>query len=287
MSDKLEFRSDACFALPDLHYVRIEGADASAFVQAQVTSDVAALPDGHWHWSAWLTPKGRVIAIFALLRVSATRLDLVLLDVEPAAFVAQLQRYVFRSKVTLTRPGMRLVGALQAPESAVGSRWAAIGDAIELDVGTASIPRTLRIAPGADHARDDPEALARWRRTDLALGLPRLAEEQQSQWTPQQLSLDRLRAYSVSKGCYPGQEIVARTHFLGQAKRGLQVLQASDAVDPELDDVLAADTVIGKRIASAGDLHLAVMPPDAASHSPLTTGGRTVQPIPMRDGLAR
>ena len=57
-------------------------------------------------------------------------------------------------------------------------------------------------------------------------GLPRLPASQREQWTPQQLALDRLAAYSVKKGCYPGQEIVARTHFLGKAKRSLQCFSA-------------------------------------------------------------
>ena len=62
---------------------------------------------------------------------------------------------------------------------------------------------------------------------DLEHGLPRLPASQAEHWTPQQLSLERLGAFSVKKGCYPGQEIVARTHFLGKAKRGLALLEGS------------------------------------------------------------
>src|SRR3546814_3526677 len=79
--------------------------------------------------------------------------------------------------------------------------------------------RTLWAGPGLA-STDDLDARARWAAFDLAHGLPRLAESQIEKWTPQQLSLERLHAYSVKKGYYPGQEIVARTHFLGQAKRG-------------------------------------------------------------------
>src|SRR5690606_29091774 len=88
----------------------------------------------------------------------------------------------------------------------------------ELDLSSEAGPRTLRI--GGEPAPPDPAALARWTAADVAHGLPRLEASQAEKWTPQQLSLDRLRAYSVRKGCYPGQEIVARTHFLGKAKRG-------------------------------------------------------------------
>ena len=101
------------------------------------------------------------------------------------------------------------------------------GDAIELDLGTDAHPRTLQVGPTA--APSDPDAHARWRALDMAFGLPRLPADQADSWTPQQLSLDRLRAFSVRKGCYPGQEIVARTHFLGQVRRGLVALRAPDA----------------------------------------------------------
>ena len=74
-----------------------------------------------------------------------------------------------------------------------------------------------------------------WRQWDLRFGLPRLDASQQEQWTPQQLSLERLRAFSVSKGCYPGQEIVARTHFLGKAKRGLVALCAAAPIPSDAE----------------------------------------------------
>ena len=66
-----------------------------------------------------------------------------------------------------------------------------------------------------------PATDAAWLADDLAHGLPRLDESQREAWTPQMLSLERLHAFSLKKGCYPGQEIVARTHYLGQAKRAL------------------------------------------------------------------
>src|SRR5690606_20337507 len=87
------------FALPDHHLVTLRGRDATAFAQAQFMSDVAALADGQWQWSGWLMPKGRVIALFALLKADSETIALVLHDADPAQFAAQLQRFVFRSKV--------------------------------------------------------------------------------------------------------------------------------------------------------------------------------------------
>src|SRR3546814_16237223 len=87
------------FALPDHHLVTLRARDAAAFAQAQFMSDVAALADGDWQWSGWLMPKGRVIALFALLRADAETIALVLNDVDPAQFADQMQRFVLRCTV--------------------------------------------------------------------------------------------------------------------------------------------------------------------------------------------
>src|SRR5690606_27985983 len=136
--------------------------------------------------------------------------------------------------------GLQLSGCFEAPDIASGAALAGTIDplALQLDLGGAGGARTLAV--GTVAAPEDPAAAARWNALDLAHGLPRLQPDQAEQWTPQQLSLDHLRAYSVKKGCYPGQEIVARTHFLGQAKRGLVRLGA--ATEIPAGDVFTADT---------------------------------------------
>src|SRR5699024_1073257 len=120
-------------------------------------------------------------------------------------------------------------------------------------------------------ATADPAAAERWTAFDLAHGWPRLGPDQVEQWTPQQLSLQRLHAYSVKKGCYPGQEIVARTHFLGKAKRGLVRLQPGQpaaAGEPVMD----GDREIGRVVCAAGDEALAVLPLEMGD-AELTLGG--------------
>ena len=220
------------FALSDHRAVALCGRDAVAFAQAQTMNDVAALRDGEWHWNGWLTAKGRVIALFAVVRIDAETLWLLLPDADADAFAAQLRRFQFRSKVAISvRDDLRIAGRLQASDLASGNHWA--GDpegAIELDFsGTldADHPgRSLRIGPKVE-APVDASALAQWRRDDLEHGWPRLEASQAEQWTPQQLSLERLRAYSVKKGCYRGQQIVTRTHFLGHAKHSLVLSRTS------------------------------------------------------------
>ncbi|HEY9540683.1 MAG TPA: folate-binding protein [Luteimonas sp.] len=276
------------FALPDHHLVTLRGRDAAAFAQAQFMSDVAALADGDWQWSGWLMPKGRVIALFALLRADAETIALVLHDADPAQFAAQLQRFVFRSKVAIETGELEVGGAFEAHPAANGARTAMAPDGFAFDFSGDGGARTLWAGPGLA-STDDLDARARWAAFDLAHGLPRLAESQIEKWTPQQLSLERLHAYSVKKGCYPGQEIVARTHFLGQAKRGLALFEC-DAPLEAGQQVMDGDRTLGAiaSAATSGGQHLAlaVLPLDAATAA-AAVDGHPLRPLPLRDGLAR
>ncbi len=216
--------------LPGHQLLSLEGADAAVFAHAQFSSDVTALPVRHWQWSAWLSAKGRTIAVFQLIRVDPDTVLLVLADGDADAIASQLQRFVFRRKVRIAvRNDLRVGGSFTVPEAASGAAIAVHGETLELDVGSDALPRTLRIAPAhADEAADAAGFDLAWRQSDLRYGVPRQDVPQREQWTPQQLGLDRLNGYSVKKGCYPGQEIVARTHFLGKAKRALQLLRVVD-----------------------------------------------------------
>lgn len=265
----------------------LDGPDAAAFAHAQFSSDVTALPVRHWQWSAWLSAKGRTIAVFQLIRVDEERIVLVLADGDADAIASQLQRFVFRRKVTIAVREDRIVaGSFTAPEAASGAAIAVHGETLELDVGSDALPRTLRIAPLDDHpASDDAGFVLAWRQSDLRFGVPRLAADQREQWTPQQLGLDRLNGYSVKKGCYPGQEIVARTHFLGKAKRALQLLRVGDGT-PSGAQVQQNGAAIGTVASVAGDLALAVLPLEIAS-DPLSVDGVEAVHLPLLDGLAR
>ena len=288
MSDNPSPASSAFFALSDHRLLMLGGRDCLAFAQAQFMNDVAALTPGHWQWNGWLTPKGRLVALFALVLLDSESVCLVLPDVDPAQLAEQLRRYVFRSKVTLTVPGDLFVSGAFEPAPVTGNAIAAMAqDEFALDFTSDACARTLRISHAP--SLSDATACDRWKIIDLTSGLPRLAESQSSQWTPQQLSLDRLRAYSVKKGCYPGQEIVARTHFLGQAKRGL-VLFDADAPVPEGAAVDAAGHSIGTVVSSVrtdtGTRLLAVLPL-ARDDAALTAAGSVLRERPLSDGLSR
>jgi len=288
------------FVLPDIAPVTLTGGDAARFAQAQFMNDVAALPSGHWHWNGWLTPKGRVIALFALIKRAEDDLVLLLLDADPARFCSALARFVFRSKVKLAPcPALSVSGCFAAPGQAVGNRMAKWGEGgLELDFSAQDGTRTLLLArtessplPRTLHPDSIPESSAAflvdaWCRFDLAHGLPRFNPGQAEHWTAQQLSLDRLAAYSVKKGCYPGQEIVARTHFLGQAKRGLVRLVARQPIAPETG-VQVDEAPPVPLVARCEHEALAVLSLDTAPGARYRIGIHSVERKPLLDGLGR
>jgi len=261
------------FALPRHALVTLQGRDAAAFSQAQFMSDLRPLAPGQWQWSGWLTPKGRVIALFALLLRDPESVWLVLQDAAPEPFATALRRFVFRSKVAVEVPaGQPVCG-----------RFDRGSDEFTLDMSAEGGQRMLRI--GGEPGVDAPALAARWDTFDLIHGLPRLPASQAEHWTPQQLSLERLRAYSVAKGCYPGQEIVARTHFLGKAKRGLVLLEGEAPLEPG-SEVHSGENALGTVVSAAGNLALAVVPLERQADE-LTVGAGPVRERPLLDGLAR
>ena len=285
MPDNPQAGSAQEFRLPGHDLLSIAGRDATAFAQAQFMNEVAALPVGQWQWNGWLTPKGRVIALFALLKRDAETLWLLLPDTDATDLAAKLQRYVFRSKLVLAaRDDLHANGRFAAPAQASGATFAVDGDALEIDFGGDGGPRTMRISPSAANA--DAASTARWRRFDLQHGLPRLRDDQIEDWTPHQLSLERLRAFSVKKGCYPGQEIVARTHFLGQVKRGLAMFEA-DAPIPAGAHVRDGERTLGGIVSTAGNIALAVLPLERDANAALYSDGIALHEQPLLGGLAR
>ncbi|MBB5206967.1 YgfZ/GcvT domain-containing protein [Chiayiivirga flava] len=284
-------RTTTALCLPDVQVLALEGRDAAAFAQAQFTGDVQALADLHWQWSAWLTPKGRVVALFQLLRLDPERYWAIVRDMPAATLAQALGRFVFRSKVRLLPLDVPVSGVADAAPvtQAMALRHddGGVDIALERD-GT----RALRIGPaGADRGRDAPDALAAWSLADMAGGLPRLQDAAVEAYTPQMLGLDRLAAYSLKKGCYPGQEIVSRTHFLGQAKRGLvrvELLAPARIGERFVSDAGTAAEVVCS--ASAGTrreaLLVAALDPPAALWRD-ADGVDRATPLPLQDSLLR
>ncbi|WP_374602454.1 folate-binding protein YgfZ [Arenimonas sp.] len=293
MSFKPNPAPGTCTALPGFGLLRIAGRDAAAFLQAQSMNDVIALAPGRWQWNGLLTPKGRVIALFALLREADDQFLLALPDFDAAGLTAHLRKFVFRSKLGLEPLDDWRACAGPAPSGT--DRALAHGDAgtgWQLDLSGDDARRGLWLLPASDPAvaPEDPVATQAWCRADLAHGLPRLPADQREAWTPQMLSLERLAAFSLKKGCYPGQEIVSRTHYLGQAKRVLARFAAASAPEPGAAVVDPDGRELGRLVCQtpAGDgiEALAVMPAGRDPAIPLSAGP-ALAPLPLVAGLAR
>lgn len=265
MSDKLNFSTTALKRLENYSLLALEGPDAVAFIQAQSMNDVKALAEGQWHWNGLLNPKGRLIALFAVLRIRPDLLWLLSPDMPAARLQLHLQRFVFRSKVKLQcRNDIVFAADLDGVAESETTTMQIAGDinqAIVLNFSSKLVYRKMVLIPEhlATDILSDADTETRWRDADILQGLPRLSESQTELWTPQMLSLENFNAYSLKKGCYPGQEIVARTHFLGQAKRSLRLVFAED-LQP-LEPVYRGEEKIGEIIcvSSKADSGLAML----------------------------
>lgn len=209
----------------------LRGPDAVAFAHAQFASDLRELATGAWQWSAWLSAQGRARALFRLLRVGGDELHVVLSGGTAEELRRQLAPFVFRSKVSFEvvsasaigcfgeTEAQALLGALPGADDVVQARGR-----IGVRVG-ATVPRWLVLGEANDAPPADPAALDRWRAADIEAGIVELDPTLQDRFLPAALGLERLGAVGVRKGCYPGQEIVARLYFKGGNKRWLHRLE--------------------------------------------------------------
>ena len=281
MSDNPPHGTTQPFALPGLHVVRLAGRDAVAFAQAQFMNDVDALSPGRWQWNGWLDPKGRVQALFLLLRTDADAL-LALTTAPADALAAALRRFQFRSRLSIETPAMPVAGRLAQPVRTQDDAIASADGVLELDLSGDAGARTLLL--GID-APCDARGEVEWASLDLRHGWPAVPGARLDAWTPQQLSLQRFPAFSVRKGCYPGQEIVARTHFLGRAKREA-VLRERLRGEPGDAALHGPDGAVAAAVATAGNWCLAVAPCERAPGD-WTAGTAVLVERAIAGGLAR
>lgn len=194
--------------LGSVQCIAMQGADARRFAQAQFSGDVDALLPGHWQWNAWLSPQGRVQALMHLADPGDGRLLAVLRGGDAETIHAALARYRFRLRVALAVETFSARCGAPVPDGSVEEE----SDSIVLGYGN----RSLRLAPLSD-APPDADARERWRLADVRAGWPTLPSGETA-FLPPALGLERLGAVAFDKGCYPGQEIVARLHYRGGHK---------------------------------------------------------------------
>lgn len=228
--------------LPSPQVLDLAGADAQNFAQAQFCNDLRELAEGQWQPNAWLSAQGRVRAWFHLLRLPGGALRLILRGGSATALRDGLARYVLRSKVQLRIPeSVRLFGAENESDLvAAVSSTPKDRDLVQLGEITAlALPgrpqRYLLIAEslhGDITADASDSVIARWRAADIQTGIADLAAGLEDKFLPNWIGLDAFGVASLRKGCYPGQEIVARLHFKGGNKRWLHRLAFAGSALP-------------------------------------------------------
>jgi len=203
--------------LSHLGIIKISGEEALGFLQGQVTCDVRTLQQGHLGFGAFCTPKGRVLANFRLAPIENGFYLVVSKDLV-TSLIKRLNLYILRSKVTIEDLSAdRIILGLTSQDvdcPVAGAFHYAEGRYITV-LGTVEDPPPL-ILDDLDHA--DQHA---WTLQDIREGLPWIQLETSERFLPQMINLDTLEGIGFQKGCYTGQEIVARTHYLGQLKRRL------------------------------------------------------------------
>ena len=285
-------------SLPTPQMLTIAGPDAVAFAHAQFCNDVIALPIGRWQWNAWLSPQGRVRYFFLLWRDAEDRLHLLLRGGEADGMRAALTRFVFRAKLSLhTRAGMQALGCDEAETHALlgalpaGDLVVQQGNHAGLKLPGPALRWLLLQESGAPIAAPSTEALNGWRLDDIRSGLPELSPALEDQMLPQWLGLARLQAISVGKGCYPGQEIMARLHFKGGNKRGLYRLQLRCAAlpapgTPLFDASQEIGTIVMAAWSGVGQAEALAVLADAASTGPVNTPPTSSDAIKVVSGFA-
>jgi len=237
--------------LPYLAVIRFTGADAASFLQGQLSNDTRKLASGAPLLAAYSTPQGRVVAVLRLLPHSSGILALLPREIVLPT-IERLRKFVMRAKVKIedvsdqwSVAGYHGADALRAdgfePPAATAAEHAApehaAPDYAERDgVGIARVGandnRYWVVGPtagpdlGVALAEDAPVDQARsaeqaWRLADIRAGSPQVYAATREMFVAQMLNLDRLDGISFTKGCYTGQEIVARTQHLGRIKRRL------------------------------------------------------------------
>lgn len=212
--------------LQDFSLLRFSGPDTAAFLHGQLTCDVQALKPGSSSYGGYCTPKGRLLATF-LLWPDDGGFNMLL----PASIAEpvrkRLSMYILRAKVKADdiSAAMACIGVtgpdLNTQLETLGGvpPQRVHGVTTREAVTTVALPgdRCLLLKPR--DAVQLPADTGFWNAGDVDNGIPFVVAATQEEFVPQMVNLDLIGALSYSKGCYPGQEIVARTHYLGRLKQ--------------------------------------------------------------------
>lgn len=228
--------------LSHLGLLQIDGADAVSFLQGQVTNDVKQLDGNTAHYSGYCSPKGRLLALFlAFAHADHLHLQMPKALIEPIA--KRLKMFVMRSKVNIQDVSESIIKFGLSGKDAQSLLTAHFSSVPQQPYQLVTHPNAAIIRlPGTSpryeifsDAENAPKLWAAlsqhcktaaaeyWEWLEVQAGIPEVYPVTQEEFVPQMLNLDLLNGINFKKGCYTGQEIVARTHYLGTVKRRTQL----------------------------------------------------------------
>ena len=289
---------EAVGRLDFLTVLRVSGDDALPWLQGQLTADISEVDTQTSRLAAWCSPRGRVLAVFRLLADASDGYRMVCERWFADSLLARLRMFIMRSNVRIDDAddafGVAGIAGTAGTRALPGriARWAEIAEVDDAagfeDMTIARVPGTHRrfivtgpVARVAAVASSRTDAEVRqaspraWHLADIRAGVTRITARTSDTFLPQMLNLDHLRAVSFEKGCYVGQEIVARAQHLGRVKRRAYVgrTAASAAVgDSIVDDAQDGAPKVGEVVSveaspGGGSAACAVLG-TASAHSP-------------------
>lgn len=236
-----------CAPLNRYGVLAVTGADAREFLHAQLTNDIANLPPDRAALAGWCTAKGRLLA--SMLVIPSPRGFLLQLSRDLSVAVAKrLSMFILRSKVKIAdeSDAWAQYGIWDADFNVAGVAWD--GDIVTVRVGER---RFLKLGKGL--ANSCPQSEEAWTLQEIREGRPLITAATQDQFVPQMVNFEALGAIDFQKGCYPGQEIVARAQYRGQVKRRMIHLRAPAGTElkpgQEFNGGVVVDSARGEALA--------------------------------------
>ena len=288
------------FALAHLTVLTVSGKDAAQLLQGQITCNINDITESKGSLGAFCNAKGRAITTFLLVKLKEA--FALILPVELLETVRKkLQMYILRANVTLTDGSEHycLTGFSVADEcpdldfprhslETVNTAGCLIKlpstQSRYLMIAEFETVRNLWVKLTREN-QYQPQSSNYWRYQDILSGIPWLTTATSEEFIPQMLNLDKLGGISFNKGCYTGQEIIARTHFLGKSKRALYLAE-SDTISPPApntgimtQDGQPAGKVLQAQVEGTGYKMLVVLSADQSLSENLMLADETKNPI--------
>ena len=291
--------------LESLAILEVQGKDAERFLQGQCTAQLAHAGSFFAPLAAFCTPQGRMVANARILRPEEGRYWLIMHPSAIEGLIVHLQKYIpFYTAALTVRSDLRLQGvyaaspALASPAvplpATLPGAWVAADEGYLLTIeGDRCL---LWISPKAFPVADVKALTHRqWQRLQVDAGIVWLQASQSDKWLPQMINWEALGGISFKKGCYTGQEVVARAHFRGQVKRRLMHLCAADKLEGPCvgDDVVdtAAERAVGTILAVASGAsegwELLAVVALKEEMPPLSVDGSLVTPVSLPYAIER